>query len=172
MRNTRLFLFVLLVLAVASSASMGHVRKGINELSLRGSIDVVSANGNSNTSTEIGLGLGHSFTDNLQPGVNFSLVKLENVDAFGTLGGFVNYYFLTAPEARTVPYLGGTVGMGYGSGDDPFIWGGYGGVKIFVVNNADGGGGALSLEPFYQRLNFEAGGIDNFGLRTGISVLF
>jgi hypothetical protein len=170
MRNARFFVPFLLAAALLlafSSSSMGHVRKGINELSLRGSIDVVSANGNSNTSTEIGLGLGHSFTDKLQPGVNFSLVKLENVDAFGTFGGFINYYLMTAPEARAVPYLGGTVGVGYGSGDDPFIYGGHGGVKLFIAS-----GGALSVEPFYQRLNFEAGGIDNFGLRTGISVLF
>jgi hypothetical protein len=172
MRNARLFLLVLLVLAVASSASMGHIRKGINELSLRGSFDVVSANGNSTSSTEIGLGLGHSLTDRLQPGVNFSLVKLENVDAFGTFGGFVNYYLTTAPEARAVPYLGGTVGTGYGSPDDPFIWGGYGGVKLFVVNNSGGGGGALTLEPFYQRFEYENGGVNNFGLRTGVSVLF
>ena len=167
MRYVRLFLLVLLVLAVASATSLGHIRKGINELSLRGSFDVVSANGNSTSSTEIGLGFGHSLSDRIQPGVNFSLVKLENVDAFGTFGGFVNYYLTTAPEAAAVPYLGATVGTGYGRSDDPFIWGGYGGVKLFVA-----AGGALSVEPFYQRFEYDNGGVNNFGVRTGISVLF
>ncbi|HLG93499.1 MAG TPA: hypothetical protein VI546_01545 [candidate division Zixibacteria bacterium] len=168
MRKGRFVLSFCVALLALSSSSLGQVRKGLNEIAFNGSLDVLTANGSSATSAEVGIGYGHFLTDQAELGGGFSLIKIEGIDAFGTFGGFFSFHFPSTPESKAVPYIGGNIGLGYGDPfDNPFIFGGYGGFKLFIAS-----GGAISIEPFYQRYNYSGGGINNFGVRTGISLFF
>jgi len=168
MRKRIFFLPFFLILLAFSSNGLGQVRKGINELSLSGSLDVLTANGSSTTSAVIGIGYGHFLTEQAELGGGFSLIKIEGFDAFGTFGGFFSFHFPSTPESKAVPYVGGNVGLGYGDPvDNPFIFGAFGGIKLFIASGA-----AISIQPFYQRFSYSGGGINNFGASTGVSLFF
>jgi len=129
----------------------------------------MSAGGGSYTLFQLAMANGYFINDNFELGANFSILKAENTDAFGELSGFLSIHFPHSYDSRTVPYIGTQIGFGYGRGDDnPIIFGGYAGVKIFVTE----GGGAFSLQAYYTRQSFENGGINNFGVLNGVSIFF
>lgn len=114
-------------------------------------------------------------------GAQFNVLKVEGEDAFGTYGAVAAFHF-GPTSGVVVPFVGAQLGRGYGQhfdlgvGDvhNPWAYGAFGGVKAFV----GGGGGAVTVQPFWTRQtrSFESGGrsghvhADQYGVLVGVSV--
>ena len=169
MRFNRLFIGIILINVILVTTVFGQVMKGLKEVNLAGSFNVSSAGGESFTLIQFATSLAYFINKNVSVGGNLTLVKPEGFDATGAFSALVSVHFAKTEDAKSVPYIGAQIGHGYGSSfDNPFIFGGFVGIKLFVA----GGGGAVSIQPFYTRQDFEFGGVNNYGLLTGVSIFF
>ena len=168
MSRMYLFLMILILGLIYNSESFGQTRKNLNEVSIAGSINVESIRGHSATSISLTTGYGHFVTKFLELGGNFGLTKSKYRDALGAVSFFVSLHLSSKPDVRTVPFIMGQVGFGYGLDDNPDIAGGAIGIKSFV----SGGGGAITTQLFYQLQGFDFIQIENYGVSTGVSIFF
>lgn len=153
-----------LLLAAGTHAQVSY---GIDEVTVDGALNVANADGESFTSFTFGIGYGYFVTDAIELGATLGVNKFEGRDTFGDVGGFAELHF-GAVESLTVPYVGAAFGVGYGNDiDNPWMADVHGGLKWFIAS-----GGAIRLEPYYQRVEFDSGGIDNVGVRWGVSLFF
>ncbi len=167
MFSFRYYLGISTLIILFSFSSFAQVRKGLNELNLSGSVNILSAEGESITTVLLQLAYGNFVTESLELGGNFSFLSVED-EEIGAVGAFLSIHFPSS-GSTAVPYIGGQFGAGFGLDDNPVTFGGYGGVKIFI---GQGGGGALTIQGFYLRQNYDEGGINNYGAMMGISIFF
>jgi len=62
-------------------------------------------------------------------GAKYSITKYD--DAFGTISGLLLWRFFGSAKAKMVPYVEEQIGPGYGLDNNPFIFWGFVGIKIF-----------------------------------------
>jgi hypothetical protein len=160
---------VILSILLFFSHARGQIHSGMNELNISGSLNNSKVDGGETyTYIHLSSGFGHFFNEFLEAGANFSLEKAEDMDPCGTASLFISIHFPSATLRTAVPYLGGQIGGGYGSEDNPFIWGAFAGLKLFVS-----GGGAVTIQPYYVKQQYPSDvNIDNYGLLTGVSIFF
>ena len=90
---------------------------------------------------------------------------MEDVDAIGSLNGFYALNFPTS-GGKVLPFVGGHIGFGFEPGDDPFVFGIFGGIKYFITD-----GGAIHIQPFYRRYNYsDFSDLNHYGIEFGISL--
>lgn len=153
-------------LLIAGPAA-AQVRAGLNEVNVNGHITRTSADDESFTMSQLQGRFGRFLSDQVELGVLASLNKFEDVDLFGDIGAFGAYHF-GAMGATTVPYVGANVGFGFGNeGDNPFSYGGFGGLKFFV-----GPAGAVSTELFFSQTSIGDSDFNQLGARLGVSIFF
>ena len=166
MKN-RISCLITLGIIFFNSNIFGQINKGINEINFVGSVSNISGDKTSSTTFQFVTGFGHFIFNSVEIGGNFSLTKYEDVDAFGTVSGFISLYPQIKILNKAFTYIGGQFGVGYGSGENPNIFGVYAGTKIFISD-----GGAVTIQPYYLRHEFNYGGFNNFGILIGISIFF
>lgn len=159
------FLALVFVVFVAAT-SFAQVEKGVMELNLSGALNVTS-NGDSVTSFDLAVMPGYFVTKNHEIGAAFDVHKTEGFDTFGTLSGV---YTLNFPKegGKLLPFVGGHVGFGFGTDDNPTVFGFFGGIKYFVADGA-----AINVGPYYRRYMFDHfDDMNEYGVQWGISLFF
>lgn len=169
MHAKRLFVLVTIAcfIGVGSPRASAQIRSGLNEASSRIIFESGRTNVDASRTTFLDLNgyYGRFITDRVEIGPNASIVWTEGSDAFGTVGGFVDYHFgrLTS---RMVPFVDFTVGRAFGQGpDNPTMFGAMGGVKWFVGE----GGGAVNLGPYWRQFRYENSHENVFGIGIGLA---
>jgi len=71
---------------------------------------------------------------NLQWGIQVGVVDGPGIDTSGVVGGLVNWYFRSANETNTLPYIGAGIAGTFGDLDGS-VWNVHGGLKYFVNPN-------------------------------------
>ncbi|MBT7808421.1 outer membrane beta-barrel protein [Candidatus Poribacteria bacterium] len=156
----------LLVAGAAAAASAAQVGQGTNELNASGAVTVTGSGGDSTTTTVVGVGLGHFVSNTLELGGDFSLLKGGGGDAFGAANLRLSLHF-PKTDSTALPYVGVTVWRSYGLSDNEYMYGVYGGVKLFVSDGA-----ALSVQPFITRATADFGNATSLGIVSGVSLFF
>jgi hypothetical protein len=148
----------------AGTFAFAQVQKGVTEFNIGGSLTAIG-NGDTYTTFSMGAGMGHFIADKHEVGAVFNVTKIEGVDAMGELNGF---YALNFPreDSKILPYVGGLFGFGFESGENPLIFGVFGGLKYFITE-----GGAIHFQPFYRRYNYDDyHDLNYYGIEFGISL--
>lgn len=150
----------------------GVLGRGKTELSFQGGFISSSALGESGSMFQLDGIAAYFVTDHIEVGVITDLVKVTGVDLFGSVAGAAAYNLAIDRPANG--FIGGALGRGFGLGVlNPTIIELFGGVRAMMP----GGGGALVVRPFYQRLVFSndlLAGLDvnSFGVGFGVSIFF
>ena len=161
-------LLIMLSTFILGAAASGQIKKGDSEIDFVGSLNHISGGDETSaTAFQLVAGGGHFFVEWVEIGANFSLTKYEGVDAFGTVSGFLSLYPKIEKSDKIAHFIGVQYGHAYGMGDSPTIHGAYCGTKIFVSTGA-----AITLQPYYSRYEYSHGGVDTYGVLTGISIFF
>lgn len=153
---SRTILLTAALLGLASTAQ-SQVRQGLVELGGSGSF----------TSTEgftvfrLAPSVGYFLTPQLEGGVQLDYVKAENSDGNGSLTVFGEYHF-GYRGARTVPFVGVSLGTNL-TGESDLVFGGQGGAKFFFLP-----GGALTGEGFLRT----TGDVTTVGAAAGVAIYF
>lgn len=95
-----------------------QIKQGISEVNFGGIFNITSSEGRSLTSLVLSVSYGYFATKHLEIGAEYSLFKIEGSDAFGTIAPFLTVHFPSSDNANVVPFVGGTIGSGYGDDDD------------------------------------------------------
>jgi len=156
---------MLLCCLFSGSFVSAQVEQGMIEFNLGGGLEAIS-NGGTFTTFTLDTRIGYFFRDEHEVGGIFTVLKIEDIDPIGSFSGFYAFNF-TREDSPVLPYIGGRFGMGFEPGDDPLIIGAFGGIKYFISE-----GGAIMVQPFYSRYDYDAGGFNNFGVSFGISLFF
>lgn len=176
--RTQLLLAGVLALCVTQTVS-AQVRKGLKEYNATAHVTAYSNEGESVSVVQLQGRLGIFLTRTVELGPSLALNKFEDVDTFGSLGGFAHFHF-GSPGARSVPYVGAE--LAFALNDDecfPIVVtcgsavGAVGGAKFFLGQN-----GAFVVEAFVTQLDFDDDEDDifddddvtAFGIRLGMSL--
>ena len=154
----RAILLSMIVLVFTSVSAFAQVEKG--DLRIGGAFDLEAYD--NETNIDFDLDLGYSFTDHLELGGMFSVVKPEGVDTYGTVAATGIYHF--APAKVWVPGVGADVGTTYGLNDNGTLWGVFFNLDAFVTENW-----SVNFRAGYESTDFDAGKVDGFALRVGIA---
>lgn len=132
----------------------------------------LSAGGETEGEAEISALAGVFVVPNVQIGVTVSYVELAGFDGLGSFGGFASFNFGSADPL--VGFVGGSLGVGLGFDEPlsrPLAFQVFGGVRVMTR----GGGGALVIRPFYERVNFDGfllPDLNRYGVALGASLIF
>lgn len=147
------------------------IPEGAIELSLSGSWQGTSVQGETRSSAVVQALVGYFITSKIEAGGNFTAFKSEGLETTGAISGVALYNF-QLEDSRLVPFVGGNVGHGYGFSaftGNPWIYGLSGGTRLMTPR----GGGALVLQGFYRRQSYPTTvDVNSFGLSFGVSLFF
>lgn len=164
------FAFLILAFAlllIINSIVFGQIESGLNEFNLVASFASSGEGRETSSVIHLATSFGHFFSKTLEVGGNLSLTKAKEIDPFGSISGFVSIHPNLKFGNNVYTFFGGQAGIGFNSGDDPIIYGGFFGMKMFVTK-----GGAVTLQPYYLRQQFKNSGIHNYGILVGVSIFF
>lgn len=159
-------LFIGAALLCIAGRLQAQVEAGLNELNVSAHFTGFSGDDSPRSVLQLTGALGHFFTRRLELGGLVSATKVEDVDLFGALGAFGAYHFGMESETA-VPFVGGQLGFGFGSGPNPFNVGAFAGIKFFLTE-----GGALTAQAVLQRSSSSGASFLQYGLNVGISIFF
>ena len=187
LRMSSLVVTVAVVIA-GTTRAFAQVSSGLNEVNAAVSITSSKTTGtnvdtDARTTGVFSGAYGRFLTDRVELGAQLTALKSEGADVNGTIGAVGAYHF-GATNNTVVPFAGAQVGRSYGLNvevfgariNNPWSYGVFGGIKAFV----HGGGGALTVQPFWTRQtrSYEGVGIsdhvhvDTYGISTGVSIFF
>lgn len=154
----------------ARTDGVSVLRPGMTELAFDGTIMSVPFGDERETVTEMSQTTGYFVTRAIEIGLVTGQTKSPGADLTGLIGGIVA---VNVPVRGTiVPFASLAAGTYWGypevTGNPRFMQVG-GGVRAFTP----GGGGAVTVEPFYQRLFFPKEGFSSqeyYGLLFGVSI--
>lgn len=173
---------------VGATRALAQVSAGLNEVNVAVSITSSKSSGtnidtDARTTGVFSGAYGRFLTDHIEVGAQLTGLKTEDEDMNGTVGAIGAYHFGGKNNA-IVPFAGAQIGRGYGLNmevfsariHNPWSYGVFGGIKAFVP----GGGGAITVQPFWTRQTRSYEGLgfsdhvhqDTYGISTGISLFF
>lgn len=167
-RIAGLLSLVMFFVLVVHTTGSGQVMKGLDEVNAAGGLFFATSSGNTSSAFQFNLTYGHFVTDKLELGAIIGINKFEDVDAFGTMNALLSFHFPTSSTDTQVPFLGARIGFDYGPGENPVLYGVFGGIKVFT----EGGGGAYSIQLYYTGRNDEDDTFHRYGVENGISIFF
>jgi len=154
------------------TARYAPIRQGVNEVNLAFSYsntDFSSDRFDDPDSIGIlaaSLAYGIFATDSMEFGVNLQYLSVEDEDDFGSALVFASVHLPIVQDLYV--FVGPQVGSGFGLEDDPIILGAFAGLKAFVAD----GGGAISIQPFFNKQIFDNGNTSTYGVLMGVSIFF
>ena len=182
------FVVTVAMVIAGTTRAAAQVSSGLNEVNAAVSITSSKTSGTSVDSDARTTGVfsgayGRFLTDHLEVGAQLTALKTEDADVNGTIAAIGAYHF-GAKKNTVVPFAGAQIGRAYGLNvemfgariNNPWSYGVFGGMKAFV----HGGGGALTVQPFWTRQTRSYEGfstrdhvhVDTFGISTGVSIFF
>lgn len=151
---------LLLTLALLPALAHAQVRQGLVELGGNASLTSVDAGDDRQTVFVFSPRVGYFLTRELEAGVELNYVSVEDGGDSGDLGVFGAYHFVSRRRARTVPFLGASIGTSF-TDDTDVVVGAFGGAKFFFLP-----GGALTGQLALRT----DGDTANFGVEAGVSI--
>ncbi len=163
----RVGLAMILGFLVMVPDALGNTTRGISELMLSGSLSTMMGNDVGPRDFYLTAGHGTFVHSSIEVGSLVSFMLNDSNEISGTASALILFY----PQSWTIKnihsYAGLQIGIGLGSGDNPLIYGGRAGSKYFLSER-----GTVFIEPYYVRYEYDIGAQNEFGISTGISVLY
>lgn len=158
---------IIIGILLATSSVSGGTERGTNELMISGAVSSMRCDGANYTNYNLIASYGTFVSSTVEMGSRISFMLNDPGDTFGSVSANLLYYPRSWAIKNVRSYAGLQLGIGLGSGDNPFIYGGQLGSKYFLSE-----GGTIFSELYYLRYEYAPGACNEYGLSTGISVLF